>query len=564
MMHRYSLYQDLLGSEGPEYMYEDPDDHGTPIQYWYHHGDFHSINPLLGSLSPHDLSAQYQRPGGLQHSCASYDPAAQGFSHPPLWETGDRALPQLDGFDPDRRDIDHYRHLRHPSPTDPWGFALSSNSDSSMSEYACSPEAVRSSLNVPFSHSPLEIYVAPTVQASVAGHGWTSQPLFMSPHPSTPIPASHTVPSMRDLQVTPDPEPEHDDEHLDAKEAFHSKINFPVEIELSEQLVSPPDSGLDQSVHDDDIIKGEEEDSDMPETDNDPDFLPRRNTIHRQSGTTRRHSLREPRRPRSVIDPRARVQKQTHTRDTLDSGSSRSKNKKKPPAVKKDESDSKHFPCAFHHFGCYASFGNKNEWKRHVNSQHLQLGYYRCDMGTCSPETARTQHRGFNDFNRKDLFTQHCRRMHAPWAGSKTGEQGVSKKERDNFEKELDVIRARCWVDRRKGPQKTNCGFCGKKFVEGKESRGWDERMEHVGRHFERDHLKTKDEKVDDDLKEWAINEGVVREGRRKGEFWLVGFEPAQPSRRSRGQRRSRRFIRDDQEEVAMSDVDAEAEDDDE
>ncbi|KIX98913.1 uncharacterized protein Z520_05374 [Fonsecaea multimorphosa CBS 102226] len=564
-MHYHSHYQDLLESQGPEYVYGDPDGHGTPTQYWYNHGDFHSINPLLESFSPHDMSSHYQRPGDLQLSCASYDPIAQGFSHRSLWETADRVLPQLDGFDPDRSDIDHFRHLRHPSPTDPLGFALSSNSDSSVSDYALSPEAARSSLHLHFTHSPPGFGAAAMATSSLVDHSWNPQPLFMPHHPSTPMSANHTVPSMKHLQVTPDPE--HDDEPVDVKETYHPKINFPVELELSEPLISPPDSGLDQSVHDDDIMKDEEEDSEVTETENDAEFLPKRNATRRPHGTPRRHSLREPRHPKAVIDPSARVRKPAPACGASHNGNSRSKNKKKPPAVKKNESDAKHFPCAFHHYGCYATFGNKNEWKRHVSSQHLQLGYYRCDMGACSPETARNQHRGFNDFNRKDLFTQHCRRMHAPWSGSKKGEEGVLKKERENFEKELEEIRARCWVDRRKGPQKTKCGFCGKKFVDGKESRGWDERMEHVGRHFERDHMKIKDEEVDEGLKQWAINEGIVREGKKRGEFWLVGFEPAQSSRRSQGQRRSRRLIKEEkveqEDEESHSNDDHEDDDDD-
>jgi hypothetical protein len=139
--------------------------------------------------------------------------------------------------------------------------------------------------------------------------------------------------------------------------------------------------------------------------------------------------------------------------------------------------------------------------------------------------------------------------MHAPWSTTKKGEDDVSKKEKESFEKQLEVIRARCWVDRRKAPQKTKCGFCTKKFVDGKESKGWDERMEHVGRHYERDGAKSEDEVVDDGLKQWAISEAVVVEGRKKGEFWLPGFEPVAGSRTSRGQRRSKRFVNTEEDD---------------
>jgi hypothetical protein len=346
---------------------------------------------------------------------------------------------------------------------------------------------------------------------------------------------------MRHLQVTPDPEPEHEDEPMDEKDAFQPRINLPEELAITEQVVSPPDSGNDRCADDDDddgaTMKDEEENFAAVESDNDSEFSPKAKPLRRRSSTVKRHSLREPRRPRSIIDPQARITKPSRTREAFHNSNVRAKSKRKPPVTKKADSDSKSFPCAFHHFGCCATFANKNEWKRHVSSQHLQLGYYRCDMDSCADHQ-----KGFNDFNRKDLFTQHCRRMHAPWSSTRRGEDGVSKKEKDNFEKQLEAIRARCWVDRRRAPHKTKCGFCGQKFVDGKESKGWDERMEHVGRHFERDGAKSEDEAVDDGLRQWAVNEGLVAEGKHKGEFWLLGFEPAGTNRGAKGQRRSKRF----------------------
>ena len=63
------------------------------------------------------------------------------------------------------------------------------------------------------------------------------------------------------------------------------------------------------------------------------------------------------------------------------------------------------FPCTFATYGCPSTFTSKNEWKRHVQTQHMRLGFWRCDQCPdvhCKP----------NDFNRKDLFIQHVRRMH--------------------------------------------------------------------------------------------------------------------------------------------------------
>nr|KAK5434738.1 hypothetical protein LTR18_010233 [Exophiala xenobiotica] len=180
----------------------------------------------------------------------------------------------------------------------------------------------------------------------------------------------------------------------------------------------------------------------------------------------------------------------------------------------------KSFPCAFHHYGCNASFASKNEWKRHVASQHMQLGAYRCDMGGCASEGGS---RGYNDFNRKDLFTQHCRRMHAPWVGSKGGEETAFTKDIEKFEQKLESIRERCWLELRKPPEILRCGFCRESFVG---PSAWDSRMEHVGRHYENDGCTAEDEKVDPELREWAIDEGlIVREGRKR-KWWLVGLAP--------------------------------------
>ena len=558
-MHCHPLSQDLLGSEGPEYHHDVLDDQYSYSTYWYHQGSF--IDPRLRSFPSYDnyTNNHFQGSFDNRRSFTSYDPTAQGFSPRSLRMNSESVLPHV--FDPEYLDVDQFRHLRHLSPTDPTGFTLSSNTDSSVSDYALSPDVSRSPQSFPFGYTSQGMYGNSIAMPSVAGHAWTPQPSVMPTHSSTPVATHDTVPSMRHLQVTPDPE--HKDEPMEERDILKPNINLPEEVDISEQIISPPDSGRERSVDDDETMRDAEEDVAL-ESDNESEFDPRTSSPRRRSTIIARHSLRRTKNPKAVINPKARVTKPSQIQGSSANGTPRSKAKKKPPVTKKVASDSKSFPCAFHHYGCCATFANKNEWKRHVSSQHLQLGYYRCDMGTCSD-----LQKGFNDFNRKDLFTQHCRRMHAPWHGTRKGEDGVSKKEKDHFEKQLESIRARCWVDRRKAPQKTKCGFCGKKFVDGKESRGWDERMEHVGRHFEKDDKKSEDEAVDSGLRQWAISEGVVREGKKKGEFWLPGFEPAQHARGGRGQRRSKRFVQEEEEEseqegvMTNSDNDTEEEEDD-
>lgn len=182
------------------------------------------------------------------------------------------------------------------------------------------------------------------------------------------------------------------------------------------------------------------------------------------------------------------------------------------------------FVCSFAPYGCESTFVSKNEWKRHVTSKHLQLGFYRCDVGKCSMNTHQVSLDNFvapsqspkstnstpfpgqtNDFNRKDLFTQHLRRMHAPWLQSGR-RRAATDAEHAAFEESLDQVRLRCWYSLRQPPHQSHCGFCRESFAgEG----SWDARMEHVGRHFERDdHLG--EELEDLSLRDWGLREGIL------------------------------------------------------
>lgn len=236
------------------------------------------------------------------------------------------------------------------------------------------------------------------------------------------------------------------------------------------------------------------------------------------------------------------------------------------PLEKKDRS----FPCTFHHFGCQSVFPNKNEWKRHVACQHLQLGFYRCDLDRCNPDhapSAPSSRRAvkkeeeeertviYNDFNRKDLFTQHARRMHGPSRNAslcstlptKKGLLQPTKEDEAAFEEDLLEIRRRCWQTRRKAPSRSSCGICDRVFdtdyvsdisgksnsggsmsqgpgeKQGPEERAWEERMEHVGRHYEKSDYKDQ-EKVDDDLALWGLQTGVLIR-LPDGKPWLANLD---------------------------------------
>ncbi|KAM0420874.1 hypothetical protein ACHAPT_011404 [Fusarium lateritium] len=147
------------------------------------------------------------------------------------------------------------------------------------------------------------------------------------------------------------------------------------------------------------------------------------------------------------------------------------------------------FTCVFHFAGCDKVFANKNEWKRHVWAQHLNLHYWLCTNGSCGhgPSQEGVNHSKVPThgriFRRKDLFTQHIRRMHAP--------PHVVKAEKDKTlppdwvaqEKDMQAraIRQRCELPTFMRCPARNCPL---EFNNGQKS--WDNRMEHVAIHLER------------------------------------------------------------------------------
>ncbi|KAK0719496.1 hypothetical protein B0H67DRAFT_154049 [Lasiosphaeris hirsuta] len=169
------------------------------------------------------------------------------------------------------------------------------------------------------------------------------------------------------------------------------------------------------------------------------------------------------------------------------------------------------FPCAFSFAGCTSTFGSKNEWKRHIASQHLCLTYYRCS--SCPQSSADGKG---NEFNRKDLFTQHLRRMHAPFAIKKSIAKGDSKMQVE-WESHVKEMQTSCLVIRRQPPQQSACpkSDC-QTIFEGAGS--WDEWTEHVGRHMEKGEAQRLG--VDGMLAKWALEEGII-ERQEDGEYKL-------------------------------------------
>ena len=184
------------------------------------------------------------------------------------------------------------------------------------------------------------------------------------------------------------------------------------------------------------------------------------------------------------------------------------------------------FVCTFQRYGCNATVGSKNEWKRHINVQHLHLETWRCDLDGCALPTAavngasgQEKHKTGaspsaaspsmgkktnpsevqpHDFDRKDLFTQHIKRMHAP-------PPSASHAEKVAFDAGIPAIQERCHLQLRSPPPRSRCLYCADKKFEGAGS--WTDRLEHVGKHLEKNDVKREDEREDEELRSWMVQQ---------------------------------------------------------
>ena len=460
---------------------------------------------------------------------------------------------------------DQFRYLRYASPSGPYGGSLSST-DSSPHDYAFSPETTYST----------GILAAQPLPSYTMGRNVVSWPAGLAPSCGFPSPAPTTY-SMKDLQIKPDTV---EDDFIKVKQITEAQP-----LVLTPRPASAADSILETSVYNSPVADG-------GDSDKDAEYLPsraaRQSTRDGKRTPTRRNTRasQKSESKSAIIDPKARISKPVSVPDRSYSTSSKKAKRRSKTPKWCDESKTndstpakaRNFICTFHHYGCTARFVSKNEWKRHVASQHLQLGIYRCDHGKCRVrderhnaeehyEAVSRRNRGQNqqdmpnDFNRKDLFTSHMKRMHKPWSGD--WEKGKLKA-KDEFVKEV-VIPSwdRCWIKKRDAPSRSCCGICRMVFDDDHEDDGlvaeddldaesqdiaifdrmtsqaaattvttrspkgttWEERMEHVGKHFEKRDWDLGVEREDEDLTMWAVNERIVVDWGSKGK-WLTGLDP--------------------------------------
>lgn len=391
--------------------------------------------------------------------------------------------------------FDDYRTVRYVSPGGPLGGDLTAASDTGSSPAEdWSPQFHFNQVNRNSTTSSPQNWTASSSHdmAFPRRSFWTAD--LDQPHPSHQsgaYPQGAVIP--QETQHFPDPNPE--PIPYDNADSIRLTSQPPQHLKL---LTTQPSSSAETSDDDDSAMQDQDDAKDT-------DYLPSSSSRRRASANTSRSPTLSrrgnSRRTTLPTEPSTRISKPT----TSPTAKRKSKGRKSTATPTSSATipltpPPRPFICPFAMYGCPSTFTAKNEWKRHISSQHLQLGFYRCDIGACNPDnhpsaspysTSRTH----NDFNRKDLFTQHLRRMHR--------RNGVEKAD---FERELEGVRGRCWVRRRDGPMGVQCEGCGRV------SSGWEDWVECLGGHVEKDGFKISVGEYGTALKDWAIREGVVGE----------------------------------------------------
>ena len=165
------------------------------------------------------------------------------------------------------------------------------------------------------------------------------------------------------------------------------------------------------------------------------------------------------------------------------------------------------FPCLFVVYGCEREFSSKNEWKRHIQTQHVQLEYWRCIQ--CFERPSGDQDK---DFNRKDLFTQHILRMHSAQSEQPNARGGKSKSEAQRRYEDTEA--ARCRRTMRQPPEACRCILC-EQSLSGPGS--WEQCIDHIGRHLDTaakdgptEMLNSRGWHVDTALQQYLQRENIV------------------------------------------------------
>ncbi|KAH7086951.1 hypothetical protein FB567DRAFT_526611 [Paraphoma chrysanthemicola] len=120
---------------------------------------------------------------------------------------------------------------------------------------------------------------------------------------------------------------------------------------------------------------------------------------------------------------------------------------------------------------CTKRFGAKSDWKRHENSQHFQLEAFRCRLLSTVSNKTCGEH-----FFRVSAFKEHLKTQHR-----------IDDPDTQETEARARRIGKNC-------QQQFWCGFCNDIIVlNEKRNAAWDERFDHIAKHFETDKKNIED-----------------------------------------------------------------------
>lgn len=284
----------------------------------------------------------------------------------------------------------------------------------------------------------------------------------------------------------------------------------------------PMDAGYiqdqDQSQVTTDMDGDIEEDDEVPEEEaSDTEYTPKRSNRRRATHTSKSVSSSSVRRGRPAKSKSLRASKFSRGLSTLACKSCKT-NFNDPVALQRhvDKEHTRAFTCVFNFAGCPSTFASKNEWKRHVATQHLNFNTWVCNLDACgkahaeSSSSPKKEIEGMSSkgaiFNRKDLFTQHLRRMHAP-------NRKRPDKQKSTWDDRIKELQKDCLQVNRQGPKALKCPVadCPAPFSG---SKCWDDRMEHVAKHLEKvaetRGAASVQHQNDELLVKWAQSEGII------------------------------------------------------
>jgi len=435
----------------------------------------------------------------------------------------------------------YYGHPRYSSPDGSWSADRSATEyDSSCGGSVWSPRTSQGDMDLEYLRGYRQVDTSYPKEHDIQPPNLGQLCIGYSPgfsgHYSHERSVSDPFVALRDVQQYPDAEPEEQNEeyeYMDVKPEYYlepSQVPYKLPTEII-HVGRHYDETTGSSSHGDGLTPESIRDEEEAMSDYQPPATTKRrrgrstqeSSVSPTSPITKRVLARSPQGSNKVTKRSKAIPATTNSPTTCPTHPSKTFKSASEYRKHIQTSHTRPFVCTFSVYGCNSTFGSKNEWKRHVTSQHLRLGFWRCDLGACAHDPARP-----NDFNRKDLFTQHVRRMHAP--GPK-----ASRPERERWEAGLEALRQRCWVKSRETPEKSECGFCGCEEAGGRKvafegAGSWEERMEHVGRHFEKGDGARLVWKEDVGLRDWMVGEGLLERvggcsGSGNGKFRLTGLK---------------------------------------